>query len=256
MSETPQEIRARQTETALRILPSVFENPIRLRGETCDLCTGPLETVGPHCSQCRAALAAWPGVHVDAVVPLTFAGPRSLQAKQDLRQYKDGGSVEVRSTAAYRLAHLVWYFAAYHAKCLTALYGRPDLVALVPSGKAGARSDGHPLVDLDFLPRKTPRLQLVRVRDAYPRAVDPGSLRVDGDVEGKRIVLFDDTWTTGASIQTAAVAVKRAGATHVTAVVIGRWLNGGWSPTDALMSRHDREPWRPDVCPVTGGACP
>jgi orotate phosphoribosyltransferase len=35
-------------------------------------------------------------------------------------------------------------------------------------------------------------------------------------------------WTTGASAQSAAAALKRGGADVVAAVVIGRYINGDW----------------------------
>ena len=46
------------------------------------------------------------------------------------------------------------------------------------------------------------------------------------------VLLIDDTWTTGASAQSAAAALKAAGAEHVAAVVIGRHLNREWHEND------------------------
>jgi phosphoribosylpyrophosphate synthetase len=45
----------------------------------------------------------------------------------------------------------------------------------------------------------------------------PGS-----DIAGSSVLLFDDTWTTGAHAQSAAWALKRAGAARVAILVIGR----------------------------------
>ncbi|MFS8100484.1 phosphoribosyltransferase [Lentzea alba] len=55
----------------------------------------------------------------------------------------------------------------------------------------------------------------------------------------KRVLLIDDQWTSGASLQSSAIALKRAGAARVVGLVIGR--------------RVDAEPsgsfdW--DVCPL------
>jgi adenine/guanine phosphoribosyltransferase-like PRPP-binding protein len=38
------------------------------------------------------------------------------------------------------------------------------------------------------------------------------------------VLLLDDTWTSGGTAQSAAVALKRAGARSVTVVVVGRHL--------------------------------
>ena len=49
--------------------------------------------------------------------------------------------------------------------------------------------------------------------------VDP--LRV-GELDGRRVVLVDDVMTSGASLFTAAQALRDAGAAHITAVVLAR----------------------------------
>lgn len=254
MTETPEQVRARQTATALNILPAVFENPI-WSPSTCLVCKGPLEGSGQPCWVCAQAAGAWTNL-ADTVTVLTYAGPRSPQAKQDLRQYKDGSTGETRDAARYRLSYLVWYFAAYHAQCMVRRHGPPDLVAIVPSGRVGRRPGQHPLETLDYFSRDINRVAITRLRDAIPRRIDPDSIRIDSDVSGKVVLLFDDTWTTGASLQSVAVALNRAGATTVNAVVIGRWLNAGWQPTDSLMASTPALSWDPAVCPVTGGPCP
>jgi predicted amidophosphoribosyltransferase len=74
------------------------------------------------------------------------------------------------------------------------------------------------------------RISLTRGRFAETLVARSGNTRemrsdhceVVADVRGKRIPLIDDTWTTGASLQSAAVALKRAGAARVVGLVIGR----------------------------------
>jgi hypothetical protein len=256
MTTTPEEVLASQTHTALNLLPAVFENPLVISGRTCVLCTGPLESGGPLCSQCDRVARNWPNLRLDAVIPLTYAGPRSPQAQQDLRQYKDGRTPELRADAAYRLSYLVWYFTAYHAKCTRRIHGRTEMVALVPSGRVSSRPGPHPLNSLDYFPRSIPRVAITRTIDAQPRAISPDSLNIDSEVAGKTVLLFDDTWTTRASLQSAAIALKRAGAAKVNAVVIGRWLNSGWGPTEALMRDTEARGWDARICPVTRGSCP
>ena len=48
------------------------------------------------------------------------------------------------------------------------------------------------------------------------------------------MLLIDDTWTTGASAQSAAAALKAAGADRA-AVVIGRHLNREWHENDRRL---------------------
>jgi ComF family protein len=59
--------------------------------------------------------------------------------------------------------------------------------------------------------------RLTNVKGAF--AVDP--LR-NSNVSGRRVVLVDDVMTSGASLFTAAAALKQAGATHVMAMVFAR----------------------------------
>ena len=59
--------------------------------------------------------------------------------------------------------------------------------------------------------------RLANVKDAFQ--IDP--LRVV-DIKGKRVVLVDDVMTSGASLFTAAEALRAAGATHITGIVLAR----------------------------------
>ncbi|MFD8475246.1 ComF family protein [Streptomyces globisporus] len=47
-------------------------------------------------------------------------------------------------------------------------------------------------------------------------------------VRGKRILLFDDTYTTGGSIASAAYALKQRGAATVVGLTLGRQLRADW----------------------------
>lgn len=71
----------------------------------------------------------------------------------------------------------------------------------------------------DTPPQRTlPRSERLRmVQEAF--AVDP--LRVDR-IAGKRVVLLDDVMTSGASLHTAARALRGAGAAHITGLVLSR----------------------------------
>ena len=48
--------------------------------------------------------------------------------------------------------------------------------------------------------------------------------------------LIDDTWTTGGHAQSAAYALREAGASNVALVVIGRHLQPDWEVTDGVTS--------------------
>jgi len=241
-----------QEEYALSLLPSLLINPIRIPGVTCAVCAEPTGGL-LRCRVCESHIARWGNALADRVVPLTYASDQvSRQVRYDLRQYKDGE--RAGGVAGARLSYVVWYSIHRHGRCVTmASDARPTAVIPVPSG-AAPRHEGHPLLELAKyfgLPIVTP----VRTRPARAREVDPDSLRIDDDLRGQHVIVFDDTWTTGSSAQATAVAARRAGATEVTIMVIGRWVNGSWAPTSQLFSTSPPPQWRPDVCPVTGTLC-
>ena len=58
--------------------------------------------------------------------------------------------------------------------------------------------------------------------DPWARALDPERFRAEQPLTGAAVLLLDDTWASGGSAQSAALALKRAGARAVAVVVIGR----------------------------------
>jgi orotate phosphoribosyltransferase len=52
------------------------------------------------------------------------------------------------------------------------------------------------------------------------------------------VLLLDDTWTTGASAQSAAMALRRAGAASVATVVLGRHVAARPAAAAPFNPRH------------------
>jgi adenine/guanine phosphoribosyltransferase-like PRPP-binding protein len=76
------------------------------------------------------------------------------------------------------------------------------------------------------------------------------------DLTGQHILIVDDTWTSGSRAQSAALAVRRAGAHRVGVLVVGRWLDpdyAGTAPFLKALCSYDFDPRRG---PVTGNSCP
>ena len=74
------------------------------------------------------------------------------------------------------------------------------------------------------------RLQTTDAQSGLPRAqrlrnlqgvfaIEPGRA---ASLRGQRVVLLDDVMTTGATLHAAALALREAGAAHITAVVLAR----------------------------------
>jgi hypothetical protein len=75
------------------------------------------------------------------------------------------------------------------------------------------------------------------------------------------VLLIDDMWTSGASAESAAAALRAAGARSVAGMVIGRHVNRGFHHNDARLRRIAEEAFDFEHCvlccdePVHDEAC-
>ncbi len=151
-----------------------------------------------------------------------------------LRGYKDAPVAEVRRACATQLAGLVRRWMTANRPTLEGRLGSTwDLVATVPSS---ARPGGVPVDALVACvpalaahhrrvlgrgPEPTDHLRAARRGYELGPGVDPAGLR------GRRILVFDDSITTGARSQSAAAALRLAGGRVVGILVVGRVVAGG-----------------------------
>jgi hypothetical protein len=184
-------------------------------------------------------IARWPVVMPAALFEVGSPLHRAL------RRYKDAPVAEARRHYAGRLAALVSSFLDLHSACLEAAAGPFSALATVPSG--GRRRPDAPLTDagnrpLDALVGRIDALgRLRRVplgpgpRRVAHLAPDVGAVRVVGPLRrGERVLVMDDTWTTGAHVLSAVMALRRAGAVVPAVLVVGRCIDPGASGRVAL----------------------
>jgi len=167
-----------------------------------------------------------------AIVPISYsvAGEHLHSA---LAAYKRDADPFVRR-ATRELAAILDRFLELHEQCVAAAAGVSDfeLVTTVPSGDRG-RDQNHPLCKIvgEMVATTGDRYERLLTRsktEVSPRRVDRRRFEAVRALPGTAVLLVDDTWTTGASAQSAALALLEAGASRVSAVVIGRHLNPGW----------------------------
>ena len=169
---------------------------------------------------------------LDAMSPISYSVALE-QLHHVLRVYKRV-SGRVGRQLSMQLAAVLWRFLSEHEPCLARVAGTPSfqLVAAVPSGHR-ERDDGHPLrwiVGEVAAPTRDRHRRLLS-RSEVPvtaREFHREKYLAEEEVAGQSVLLIDDTWTTGANLQSAAAALKAAGAGPVGAVVIGRHLNPEW----------------------------
>ncbi|HTP18961.1 MAG TPA: hypothetical protein VMJ65_05115 [Solirubrobacteraceae bacterium] len=173
---------------------------------------------------------------LDAVAPISYSVARE-QLHHALASYKRlDGDVARRLGAS--LAAILWRFIAEHERCLARAAGTDqfELVTTVPSGNQ-IRDERHPLrwiVGELVGPTRDRHERLLRRSDAEvrPRTFSPDKFVATEPLKGRSVLLIDDTWTTGTSAQSAAAALRAAGAGTTAAVVIGRHLNREWHEND------------------------
>jgi predicted phosphoribosyltransferase len=167
-----------------------------------------------------------------AVVPISYSvgGERLHHALMGYKRLN--GEIARRLTA--ELAAVLWRFLSLHEQCVAAAarVSGFELVTTVPSG-ARERDKQHPLRRIvgDLVgPTRERYRQLLRrsLAPVAPREVNADKFEPLTRLRGERVLLIDDTWTTGASARSAAVALHGAGAGPVATVVIGRYLNRCW----------------------------
>lgn len=192
------------------------------------MCRGPARAGFTRCYQCDLHWRAAGSLLADAVVPIGYA-VKGTPLARDLWRYKSDDDV----AAAGRLRRMLRDFLRDHAGCVqraARMTGPPGRLAVVPSGQG--RPGAHPLAGLVTSCLAVPpvRLALGAQPLARGREIDPGWVRVDDDVAGESVLVVDDTWVSGGSAQSVAMALKRAGAIRVAVVVLGRHV----SPADRL----------------------
>ncbi len=187
---------------------------------------------------------------LDVVLPISWSvagGPLN----RVLRAYKDDPLDVVRRESAAGLAAVLERFLCEHEACAAAAAGvaRFSLVTTVP-----ARADRN-RGPLRALVRGSPSVVGRYARSLASAGGRPPPHRFVADrfraltrVEGAAVLLIDDTWTTGASAQSAAHVLKRAGARRVALIVIGRHVNAGFD--DGCAWLRCAPPFRWDTCAV------
>jgi hypothetical protein len=238
------------SEQAVRL--EFLRNIVRAPARTCGVCTTPIDG-HPLCWRCRDHQRIL-GV-ADLVAPLAYAIDGTESATL-LRNYKNHPLRRERERCASVVGQLLGLGISLHERCLGTLVGQPvSARVVVPS--LTSRIGIHPMVAIAESLGLTGDVALRPAIDARcDRMVDSEKFTVHGAAVGQHVLVVDDVWTTGSNAQSAALALRCAGAAVVSVVVVARWLN----PRHPLSTNFIRdwlgEDYDPLVCPVTGHRCP
>jgi hypothetical protein len=94
-------------------------------------------------------------------------------------------------------------------------------------------------------------------RAPHPRDINPDHFRTDARLpEDSHALLIDDTWAGGGHAQSAALALRRAGAAHVSVLVVARWIKEDFGGNARFLREFAGQDYDPKICPWIGGTCP
>jgi hypothetical protein len=199
------------------------------------------------CYQCDRHLAAGGRLLADAVVPISYA-VKGTPFAEGLWRYKSRLGPD--PSAQGSLLALLLVFLSDHGPCVWRHAGMPVplQLAVVPAGSG--RPGPHPLLGLLSPALRLPVCSLALRPGRQGRDFDPGRFAVTGARPGAGVLLVDDTWVSGASAQSAAAALKRAGIGPVAVVIAGRHLNPGDPLSRPLVTALSPDRYDPYRCAV------
>jgi hypothetical protein len=233
-----------------------LRNPIREAGVTCEVCATPVDGFA-RCFVCQRAYAAAPDL-ADVVVPLTY-GIQRAQSGFLLRHFKDGADARVRRAQEVIINRLLYLAIMLHEGCLGRRVGIPVSRRLVVPSARG-RVGVHPFEAITRRMSATfdsPKLVAAQsVTASREVCADRFVLDDDADLNGRHVLILDDTWTTGANAQSAVLTARTAGAAAVSVMVVGRWLRADFGQNAEFIQTRLVGDYDPYWCPVTGGKCP
>jgi hypothetical protein len=166
----------------------------------------------------------------------------------------------VRSRLTTRLGAALWRFLGQHEKHIAEAIGMSafSIVTTVPGTRQ--RDGNHPLEQIVGMlvgqtkDRYEPLLSLGQgVAPSHSIAADR-YLATRALRGGPAVLLIDDTWTTGGNAQSAALALRAAGAAKVAIVVIGRHFDRSFRDCETYYQQAKSTRFTWDSCCLELGA--
>ena len=226
-------VQANEARVAL-VGPSLVDPP------ACALCKGPARAGSRYCWCCNkvcCALRVNPG-SMPLVVPVHLFAPGDHWNVM-LRRYKDAPAIAARQYFTGLLVSELELFLAAHGGCVRAATGGFEACCVVPSSRPASRATSpHPLESVLAGVGALSGLDVVRLASVEPThhlrpsigAFVPPDPKA---VSNRRVLLFDDSWVTGARALSAVVALRSAGAKVAGVLVLGRAVD----PSASSFSR-------------------
>lgn len=244
-----------------------LRNPVRQELHTCAVCATPV-TGFRLCYQCQRRRGRTGLADATGFLAYAVAGRQSGYVMQG---YKARPPVPEHRTI---VTLLVLLGLARHAGCAGRAGGAEPAGGAELAGSAGrasvpvthwatvpslpARPGEHPLHAIVSRLAPGGEVTLAAADEVeYSRDLDPGHFRAAAPLPaGAHVLLVDDTWARGGHAQSAALALRAAGAARISVLVAARWINEDFGGNAAFLRGLSGRDYDPAICPWTGAACP
>lgn len=223
----------------------------------CEKCFASLQPLrGPLCSHCGRPFVS--EATLDAKTPKCFACRREIYGFEHARSYGAYTDQMVRAIGLLKyeklkaLAH--WFAERLHETIEADPYLRAvDVVVPVPLHPARLRERGYNQAELIARPlarrlrlplgpyllvrtKPRPARLLLSRRERWLTVHGAYEMRKGAQVDNLRVLLIDDVFTTGATLDACARALKKAGAKSVVGLTVARAISH-WVSEDAPVSQ-------------------
>ncbi len=227
-----------------------LRNPVRQERVTCSVCTTPVAGY-LRCYQCEGHLSRTGLADAVGVLAYAVAGQQSGYV---MLGYKARRPLEEHRMIVALLAVIG---LSKHAQCPGMLAGAPVTHwATVPS--LPAKPGEHPLHGI--VSKVAPGREVIlaaAARTPHPRGINPDHFSANARLpQDSHVLLMDDTWTSGGHAQSAVLALRKAHAAYVSALVVARWVKEDFGDNAKLLRSLSGRDYDPGICPWTGGTCP
>lgn len=241
-------ITAHEAARALSAMAGGYlRNPIREPQATCLVCTTPVDGYA-QCYPCRNHQRGAGNRLADRVGFCTYAiaGQQSSHVMHGYKSRRPGPSHN------RVMALLLNCGLQGHTGCASRLQ-RASVThwATVPS--LAGRHGEHPLHRLTALFAPGAEVSVDVTSTEQPRDLASDHFRVAQQLPpDSHVLAIDDTWTSGAHVQSLVLALRAAGAAWVSVLVVARWLKPDFDTTRHFIRDRLRNDYEPLICPWTG----
>ncbi len=231
------------------LISGYFSQPELGEGH-CPVCTTPINPAFDKCRACEEHAAShYRDDLANLVLPLTYGG-HTPQSHHLLHMYKtdiipppDPGREGFNPAQLALMIMLAGIDG--HRSCIENVCGPINHVVAVPSKKGRSSETLLKITSAIAARIEAPMLTLeyLNMPITSERKLQPDNWRIAGSpspIDLGHVLVIEDSWVTGSTAQSIAIALKWAGASSVTILALARFLDMKWPVTAEYVLRSAR----------------